>query len=336
MIVVTGGAGFIGSNLVRALNAKGYGDVLVVDDLTDGRKFRNLVDCRIVDYVDKDDFLARLRSGNLPASIEAILHQGACSDTREWDGRYMLATNYDYSKAVLGYCLEHAIPLLYASSAAVYGAGSVFRESPEHEQPLTVYGYSKLLFDEHVRRVLPRASSQVAGLRYFNVYGPREHHKGRMASVVYHLNEQVRDTGTARLFEGSDGHGDGEQRRDFIHVDDIVSVNLWFLDHRQQSGIFNLGTGRARSFNDLARAVLNWHERDDIEYIPFPEELRGRYQSFTEADISALRGAGYEDPFMPLEEGVPAYLEWLQAADGRAGQSLAEGSPESRPVRPLF
>ncbi len=316
MIVVTGGAGFIGSNLVRALNARGRDDVLVVDDLGDGTKFRNLVDCGIADYLDRDDFLERVRRGeNWPDPVEAVFHQGACSATTEWDGRYMMRNNYEYSKVLLHYCLERRIPYFYASSAAVYGAGRVFREAPECEAPLNVYGYSKLLFDQYVRRILPGAASQIAGLRYFNVYGPREFHKGGMASVALHFHRQVAAEGRARLFEGSGGYGDGEQLRDFIHVADVVAVNLWLLDHPEVSGIFNVGTGRSRSFNDVARAVIAWHGRGGIEYLPFPENLRGRYQSFTEAEIGVLRAAGFDRAFRDVEEGVREYLDWLQGRD---------------------
>lgn len=311
MIVVTGGAGFIGSNMVKALNAGGRSDVIVVDDLTDGAKFRNIADCDIADYLDKDDFLASVIAGADLPKFDAILHQGACSETTEWDGRYMMNINYEYSKALLHYCLRRKIPYLYASSASVYGAGLVFREQREHERPLNVYGYSKFQFDQYVRRVLPKAKSQVAGFRYFNVYGPREQHKGSMASVAFHLNNQLLESGKVRLFAGCDGYGDGEQRRDFIHVDDTVAVNLWFLEHPDRSGIFNLGTGRSQSFNDVARAVLAWHKRGELEYIPFPDHLKGRYQSFTEADMSALRAAGYDAPFKAVEEGVTAYMQWL-------------------------
>jgi len=312
MIIVTGGAGFIGSNLVRALNARGERDVVVIDDLQDGSKFRNLADCDISDYEDQEDFLTGLEAGRKPnRALHAVFHQGACSNTMEWDGRYMMRNNYHYSKVLLQYCMAERIPFYYASSASVYGAGPEFREDPACERPLNVYGYSKFLFDAYVRRVLPEAHSPVVGLRYFNVYGPREQHKKKMASVAFHLDAQVRETGEARLFEGSGGYGDGEQRRDFIYVGDVAAVNLWLLDHPRVSGIFNLGTGRSQSFNEVARAVLAWHGRGQIRYIPFPPELAGRYQSYTQADMTRLREAGYEAPFATVQEGVRAYLDEL-------------------------
>lgn len=313
MIIVTGAAGFIGSNLVHALNRRGLTDVVAVDDLTDGTKFRNLADATLADYYDKRDFLDAVRQERDFGAVEAVFHQGACSDTTEWDGRYMLDNNYTYSKRLLEYCLARRIPFLYASSAAVYGAGRDFRETPEAERPLNVYGYSKLLFDQYVRKRLSTAESQVAGFRYFNVYGPREQHKGGMASVAFHLSNQILSAGKAKLFEGSDGFGDGEQRRDFIHVDDAVAVNLWCQSHPAVSGIFNVGTGASAPFNDVAQAVIDYHERGQIEYIRFPENLEGRYQSFTEADIGALRAAGYDQSFMPVAEGVRAYMEWLNS-----------------------
>jgi ADP-L-glycero-D-manno-heptose 6-epimerase len=314
VIIVTGGAGFIGSNIVKALNERGHKDILVVDNLTNGKKFHNLVDCEIHDYVDKADFLNRVCCDeNLHDSVEAVIHQGACSVTTEWDGRYMMHNNFDYSKNLLHYCLERYIPFLYASSASVYGSGARgFREEPAAEAPLNVYGYSKLLFDQYVRRTLPHARSQVVGLRYFNVYGPREGHKGAMASVAWHFNEQLKRDGRVRLFEGTDGYGDGEQRRDFIYVDDAAAVNLWFLDHPHRSGVFNVGAGRSETFNAVARAVIDFHGRGAIDYIAFPDHLKGRYQSFTEADISALRAAGYDRPFRDVAAGVKAYLTWLE------------------------
>ncbi len=315
MIIVTGGAGFIGSNIVHGLNARGITDILVVDDLTDGRKCLNLADADIRDYADKDDFLARIQAGEDFGKVEAVFHQGACSSTTEWDGRFVMAVNYEYTKALFAWCQAHATPLIYASSASVYGMGPVFRESREFERPLNMYAYSKFLFDCHVRPLLANAKSQVAGLRYFNVYGPREQHKGSMASVAWHFYNQLNESGRVRLFEGSEGYGPGEQQRDFIHVDDVVAVNLWLLDNPQVSGIFNVGTGRAQTFNEVARAAIGWHtgRGGGIDYIPFPDHLRGRYQSFTEADLTALRAAGYDRSFMPVEVGVPRYLEWLAA-----------------------
>jgi len=310
MIIVTGGAGFIGSNLVRGLNSIGERDILVVDDLSDGRQFFNLADCDIADYEDLHDFRAGL-TGGLGFKPRCVFHQGACAVTTEWDGRYMMDTNYTYSKELLEYCLEAGVPLIYASSAAVYGASTRFVEDPSVELPLNVYGYSKLLFDQHVRRRLPAANSQIVGLRYFNVYGPGEAHKGSMASVAYHLNRQILDEGEARLFEGSAGYEPGEQRRDFVFVDDVVAVNLWFLRHAERSGIFNVGTGRSETFNTLAESVIAWHGRGAKRYIPFPPELERAYQSFTEADIKALRAAGYDAEFADVATGIKAYLDRL-------------------------
>ncbi len=317
MIIVTGGAGFIGSNIVQALNARGRTDILVVDDLTDGTKFANIADAQLADYMDKAEFLQKLEAGDdFGGSIEAVLHQGACSTTTEWDGRYMMENNFRYSKVLLHWCLERSIPFIYASSAATYGGGTVFNEDPQYERPLNVYGYSKVLFDQYVRQILPTAKSQIAGFRYFNVYGPREQHKGSMASVAFHLNNQLRAEGKVKLFAGCDGYGDGEQRRDFVYVGDVVDVNLWFLDHSKVSGIYNVGTGRSQSFNDVAKGVLKAHDKGELIYVPFPDKLKGRYQSFTEADLSRLREAGYEGEFHTVEQGVERYMEWLKDNPG--------------------
>lgn len=311
MLLITGGAGFIGANLITQLNAQGRSDLLVVDHLKNGHKFKNLVQCELADLWDKGELWHRLESGADLGTLEAVIHLGACSDTTEWDGRYMMQNNYNYSKVLLNYCLARRIPFLYASSASVYGGGSVFVEDRAHEAPLNVYGYSKFLFDQYVRRILPQAESQVVGLRYFNVYGPHEQHKGKMASVAYQLHQQLLASGVVRLFAGSDGYGDGEQRRDFVYVADAVAVKLWLLAHPEVSGIFNLGTGRAEPFNAVAQAVLQFHGRGRLEYIPFPESLRGHYQSFTQADMSALRQAGYTPPFRDVATGVKDYLTWL-------------------------
>jgi len=311
MIIVTGAAGFIGSNLVKALNDAGQSNILAVDDLEDGTKFVNLSDCEIADYLDKDALLARVADGKDLGTVDAVLHQGACSDTTEWDGIYLMDNNFEYSKALLHYCLGRKVPYVYASSASVYGAGPVFKEERQYEKPLNLYAYSKFLFDQYVRRILPNAGSQIAGLRYFNVYGPREQHKAHMASVAFHFHNQLIETGTTRLFEGSDGYGNGEQRRDFVYIADVAAVNLWLLERPDVSGIFNLGTGCSQTFNDVARAVIAFHGRGEIEYVPFPDKLKGRYQSYTQADMSALRAAGYTAPFQTVEQGVPQYLATL-------------------------
>lgn len=312
MIIVTGGAGFIGSNIVQRLNSAGITDIMVVDDLRDGHKALNLASCQIADYMDYEDFLRRIVARkDVAAKILGVLHQGACTVTTEWDGRLMMRLNYEFSKHLLHYCLERRIPLVYASSASVYGAGREFRVAPECERPINVYAWSKLAFDQHVRRVTGTAGTQVVGLRYFNVYGPGEAHKGPMASVVWHFHQQLRQGDEVRLFDGSGGYGPGEQLRDFIHVDDVASANLWFLEHGGRRGLFNLGTGRARSFNDVARAVIAWHGRGSIRYIPFPAALAGSYQSFTQADLATLRLAGYHDGFVDIEAGVRSYLDVL-------------------------
>lgn len=305
MIVVTGGAGFIGSNIVKGLNELGRKDILVVDDLTDGTKFANLADLDIADYMDKDEFISAIVSGeNL--DIEVIFHQGACSSTTEWDGKFMMENNYNYSKDLLHYCLDFDIPFLYASSAATYGGRSDnFIEDRVYEKPLNVYGYSKFLFDQYVREILPNANSQICGFRYFNVYGPRENHKGSMASVAYHLNEQITKGEKPKLFAGSDNF-----RRDFIYVGDVVEVNLWFWKNKV-SDIFNCGTGRAESFQSVADAVLNFHQKGEIDYIPFPEHLKGRYQSFTQADLTKFRKTGCPIEFKTVSQGTTEYMQWL-------------------------
>ena len=328
-VVVTGAAGFIGSNLVRALNARGETDVIAVDNLTRGDKFRNLADCRIADYLDKDEFLGRLADGDFEDDIGAIFHEGACSDTTAADGRYVMRNNYRYSVALLEHCQNNDIRFLYASSAAVYGAGTVFREDGAHDAPLNVYGYSKSLFDAYVRRALPERTAQIAGFRYFNVYGPRERHKGRMASVACHFFDEFRRDGRVRLFEGSGGYASGEQRRDFVHVDDAVAVNLDFYDHAERSGVFNVGTGSASTFNAVAQATINACRHFDgqpprtlgelvddgaIAYVPMPEVLHGKYQHFTQADVTRLRAAGYLAPMLGVEDGVTRYVESLISA----------------------
>ena len=324
-VVVTGAAGMIGSNIVQGLNARGIDDVIAVDELTDGAKFRNLQDARVSDYFDRSEFYARFARGEF-GRVEAVFHEGACSDTMEHNGRYMMETNYRCSKDLLDACQVQGVRLLYASSAATYGGSAAFREEPEFERPLNVYGYSKLLFDNVVRRSLLSFQTQVVGFRYFNVYGPREQHKGRMASVAFHHINQFRDTGKVRLFGGYGGYGPGQQTRDFIHVDDVVAVNLWFFDHPDRSGIFNLGTGRSQPFNDIAVAVVNalrvqageaalpldgLVKAGLVEYIPFPDALVGSYQCFTQADLQRLRSAGCLHNFADVGQGVARYVNSL-------------------------
>jgi ADP-L-glycero-D-manno-heptose 6-epimerase len=324
-IIVTGAAGFIGSNIVNALNERGEQRVIAVDNLTRADKFKNLVDCEVDDYLDKTEFVARFKRGDF-GKVRAVFHEGACSDTMETDGRYMMENNFRYSRDVLDTCLEQGVQFLYASSAAVYGGSSEFVERRDVEKPLNVYGYSKFLFDQIVRQILPKARTQIAGFRYFNVYGQRENHKGRMASVAFHNFNQFRAEGKVKLFGEYNGYGAGEQTRDFVSVEDVTKVNLHFFDHPETSGIFNLGTGRAQPFNDIASTVVNslrsidgeaplslaeLVQRGLIEYIPFPDALRGKYQCFTQADQSKLRTAGYDAPFLTVQEGVDRYVRWL-------------------------
>ena len=324
--IVTGAAGFIGANLLKALNTRGIKNVIAVDDLTQGDRFANLVDCDIEDYLDKDEFIAALGRGAFNGAVTAVLHQGACSDTTESNGRYMMQNNYRYSRTLLDFCTAQKAPFIYASSAAVYGDRTEFLESVACEKPLNVYGYSKYLFDQYVRR--HKHAAQVVGLRYFNVYGPREQHKGRMASVAFHFFNQYRSAGKVRLFEGSGGYGNGEQRRDFVSVEDVVKVNGYFLDNPLKTGIYNCGTGAAQSFNEVAVAAINacrkargvgllalgaMQAQGLIEYIPFPQDLTGKYQSYTQADLAGLRAAGYTEKFLTVEQGVSRYCAILGA-----------------------
>ena len=307
MWIVTGGCGFIGSSIVAGLNQQGITDIMVVDDLKSGQKFLNLQDCKIADYLDKDSFRARIAAGQSfgPAgSVSAILHQGACSDTMEYDGTFMMENNYEYSKDVLQFSQTIQAPLIYASTAATYGASTKFCEQEENEHPLNVYGWSKLMFDRYVRSHMDSFTSTVIGLRYFNVYGSREGFKGRMASVIHQFLQQCQREGKIRMFEGSGKYTAGEQRRDFVYVGDLVNLNLFFAQGKSPSGVYNAGTGKSRSFNDVGRAVISALGQGSIEYIPFPEGLKEKYQNFTEADLTKLRAAGYKASFTELESGV--------------------------------
>ncbi len=332
-IVVTGAAGFIGSNIIQGLNARGIDDIIAVDDLTQGDKFRNLADLRIADYVDAGVFYDLFAHGGF-GQVEAVFHEGACSDTMESDGKFMLHNNYTLSCQLLHACQKNETRLLYASSAATYGGSDTFREEPAFERPLNVYGYSKLLFDQrmrrdfgvHFERLVAGRNAQVAGFRYFNVYGPREQHKARMASVAFHQFNQFEAEGRVKLFGDYGGHAAGAQMRDFIFIDDVVAINLWFFDHPAVSGIFNVGTGRAQAFNDVASAVVNAMREHQgkpslalessvsqglIEYVAFPDSLRGKYQCYTQADLTALRAAGCEHRFTDVQNGVSKYMRCL-------------------------
>ena len=331
-IVVTGAAGFIGSNIIRGLNARGIDHIIAVDDLTEGDKFRNLADLKIADYLDKDVFYELFSQGAF-GKVEAVFHEGACSDTMESDGKYMMDNNYTLSCGLFNSCQQAGTRLIYASSAATYGGSDTFRETPEFEHPLNVYGYSKLLFDQRMRREcgdnFKKFKRQVVGFRYFNVYGPREQHKGRMASVAFHQFNQFNAEARVKLFGDYGGYAAGGQMRDFVFIDDVVAVNLWFLDHPNQSGIFNLGTGRAQPFNDVALSVVNALRASKgeraldlagaaqaglIEYVPFPDALRGKYQCYTQADLSALRASGCDHVFADVQSGVTQYMATLSQA----------------------
>lgn len=305
MIIVTGGAGMIGSNIVKALNDMRRKDILVVDNLKDGTKFINLVDLDIADYCDKEDFLASIIAGDDLGDIDAIFHEGACSATTEWDGKYLMHNNYEYSKELLHYCLDREIPFFYASSAATYGDKTDFIEERQFEGPLNAYGYSKFLFDQYVRAILPEANSPVCGFKYFNVYGPREQHKGSMASVAFHLNNQMLNGENPELFAGSEHF-----IRDFVYVEDVAAVNIWAWKNAV-SGIFNLGTGKAESFKAVAEAVIKFHGKGQIETIPFPVHLKSRYQEYTQADLTKLRAAGCDYQFKDVATGVAEYMAWL-------------------------
>ncbi|MEY4737022.1 MAG: hypothetical protein RL302_1341 [Pseudomonadota bacterium] len=332
-IVVTGAAGFIGSNIIAGLNARGITDIIAVDDLKQGDKFRNLADLQISDYVDADTFYDEFAHGHY-GQVEAVFHEGACSDTMELDGKYMMANNYTLSWNLFQSCQKRGVRLLYASSAATYGGSDTFREDPAFELPLNVYGYSKLLFDQRMRRecgpdfarTKAGKTMQVVGFRYFNVYGPREQHKGRMASVAFHQFHQYKNEGRVKLFGEYGGYAAGGQMRDFVFIDDVVTVNLWFFDNPTQTGIYNLGTGRAQPFNDVAISVVNTMRQlqgeaalsqDEavakglIEYIAFPDALRGKYQAYTQADLSALRATGCDHVFANVQQGVQSYVRNL-------------------------
>ena len=326
MYIVTGGAGFVGSNIVAGLNDRGVSNVIVVDDLEDRAKVSNIIDLEFSDYLDKSQFLKDVIKNGLPHQTRMVFHQGACSDTTVTDGHFMMENNFSYSKHLYEACRSCDVPFVYASSASVYGESKVFEEVSEYEKPLNVYALSKLIFDRYVRVREASCTNQVVGLRYFNVYGAREQHKAHMASVAYQLFYQYQATGQVRLFGASGGYGDGEQRRDFVSIEDVVSANLFCMDHPNFKGIFNLGTGVSRSFNDIGLAVVNscqtasgskplsleeCQTQEIISYFDMPASLTGKYQDFTQADVGRLREAGYDRNFTALEAGVRRYVDWL-------------------------
>ena len=318
MIIVTGGAGFIGSNIVKGLNERGREDILIVDNLTNMVKFKNIQGLKALDYMDKQDFINAIKNGKFDdVNIEVIFHEGACSDTMEYNGKYMMENNFEYTKTLMHFALKKKIQLIYASSASTYGSGKHgFSEKPACEEALNVYAFSKLFFDNYARRYFDAAESQIVGLRYFNVYGPQENHKGKMASMIFQMFNQWKAEGKVKLFEGIDGYGNGEQVRDFIYVKDVVKVNFFFWDHPELKGIYNCGTGHAHTFNTLAKGVLKYFGSGELEYVPFPEVLRGKYQSFTEADSSKLLAAGYDGGFTDIEEAIAEYCALLDKNDG--------------------
>ena len=323
MIIVTGGAGFIGSNIVHALNLRGETNILIVDNLGSGDKYKNICGLKFSDFMNVDDFFQRIQDDEfyLEDEVDAVFHEGACSDTMERDADYIMKVNFQYSKALLEFCIDEEAKFIYASSASVYGNGqNGFRENISCERALNAYALSKMVFDMHVRKTLLETASEdfytppIVGLRYFNVYGAQEQHKGRMASIVYQMYNQVKDTGVIKLFKGSDGYDDGEQRRDFISVDDVVKVNLWAFDNEEiASGIYNCGTGQAHTFNETAQAVIAAMGTGCVEYIDFPDELQGKYQSFTQADTRKLLRAGYNGGFSDFQKSIAKYCKFLDA-----------------------
>ena len=312
MIIVTGCNGFIGSNLVTKLNELGIKDIIGVDDLSKKDNLINISHCYLKELLDIKDFENNyLQKNKTENQVTHIFHQGACSDTMEWDAEYMMKNNYSFSQRLLELAEKNSIAFIYASSASVYGDSKKFEELRENENPINLYAFSKYLFDQLIRQKITGSKIQIVGLRYFNVYGPNESHKGHMASVAYHLHQQLEKGEEVKLFKGSDGYEAGEQRRDFVYVDDVVKVNLWFMENSDISGIFNVGTGKSQTFNEVANSVIDYHGKGSIKYIPFPKELVGSYQSFTEANIDKLRKAGYPEDFLDVHSGVQLYLEKL-------------------------
>lgn len=318
MIIVTGGAGFIGSNLIKGLNEQGFDEILLVDNLTNCVKFKNLVNIKFADYIDKIDFINEIKLGHFDhLNVEAIFHLGACSNTMETDGKYMMKNNYEYSKELMNFAIKKNIQFIYASSASVYGNGkNGFKEETECEGPINMYAFSKFNFDNYVRRRIENCNNQIVGLRFYNVFGPNECHKGKMASVMYHFYYQLKEKNEVRLFEGIDGIKDGEQKRDFVYVKDVVKVMLFFMNNKNKSGIFNCATGNAHTYNEVANNLIKLNGSGNIKYIKFPQELAGKYQTYTQADLSKLRNIGYKSDFTSLADAIKEYYEYIKNNEG--------------------
>lgn len=307
MIIVTGGAGFIGRNLIARLNKIHKKNILVVDNLRNGKKYKNLIGLNILDYVDKTSFINKLLTGSYINKIKSIFHQGACTNTCEWNGKYMMDNNYQYSKDLFNYCVQHTIPFIYASSAAIYGKRmhTPYNNNNQPEKPVNIYSYSKYLFDQYVQKKLIHIKSQVCGLRYFNVYGPYESHKNNMASIIYKIYEKITDNKKPILFIGSKNF-----KRDFIHVDDIIDINLWIWKNNI-SGIYDCGTGTPNSFESVANIVLKFFNKKIVQYVPMPHSLKNCYQIFTTANTLQLKKIGYNHSFIKINDGINRYLNWL-------------------------
>lgn len=312
MIIVTGGAGFIGSGLIAALNKRGIDNIIVVDELGSDQKFKNLIGLRFADYIDKDDFLELVIDSDVYTDVETVFHMGACSSTTETDADYLIRNNYEYTKLLAEWCIEHDIRFIYASSAATYGDGSKgFTDDDEKLNdlvPLNMYGYSKHLFDQWARR--HDLLDKIVGLKYFNVFGPNEYHKADMRSFILKSFEQIRDTGKVKLFKSGDpDYADGEYMRDFVYVKDAVDMTLFFMDNPKVAGLYNIGTGRARTWNDMVKAVFAaMAKKPQIEFIEMPENLKKQYQYFTQADIAKLKTAGCKTETTTLEAAVRDYV----------------------------
>ena len=313
MIVVTGGAGFIGSAIVWKLNQLGKTNIIIVDELGKDEKWKNLVGLKYEDFVNKLEFIEQILDDVIPYNVEAIIHMGANSSTTEKDADHLMDNNYHYTKELAKYCVEKNIRFIYASSAATYGDGNLSFNDDENNletlRPLNMYGYSKQLFDLWAKRnsVLDR----IVGIKYFNVYGPNEYHKGDMRSVVHKAFEQVCNTGKVRLFKSlNPKYKDGEQMRDFVYVKDAVDMTLYFLDNPNKNGVYNVGAGKARTWNDLVTSLFNAVGKPAyIEYIELPPHLVEKYQYFTEANLSKIKSAGYKQPITSLEDGITDYVK---------------------------